>query len=46
MELSNKDFGENFLWGAAQASYQTEGAWNVDGKGESVWDHFVHQKEK
>ena len=46
MDLDRKDFGENFLWGAAQAAYQTEGAWDIDGKGESVWDHFVHQKGK
>lgn len=36
-----KPFPKNFLWGAASAAYQVEGAWDADGKGPSNWDLFV-----
>lgn len=40
-------FSSDFLWGAASAAYQIEGAYNEDGKGLSIWDalsegHVAH----
>lgn len=36
-----KEFPEGFYWGGATAANQFEGAWNADGRGPSVDDHFT-----
>jgi beta-glucosidase len=39
-------FPSGFVWGAAAASYQIEGAYSEDGKGLSVWDIMARQPGK
>ncbi len=39
-------FPDDFLWGAATASYQIEGAAKEGGRGESIWDRFSHTPGK
>lgn len=39
-------FGKDFLWGVAMAAQQNEGAWNVDGRGPSIWDVFARRQGK
>jgi beta-glucosidase len=40
MTIDSSSFPSDFVWGAATASYQIEGAAHEDGRGESVWDRF------
>ena len=42
--FSKNAFGEDFVWGVAMASFQNEGGWNLDGKGESIWDKFSNKR--
>ena len=40
------DFANNFLWGAATAASQVEGAVTLDHRGPSIWDTFAHTPGK
>ncbi|MCB9458473.1 MAG: beta-glucosidase [Anaerolineaceae bacterium] len=39
-------FPDDFVWGAATAAYQIEGAVNEGGRGKSIWDTFSHTPGK
>ncbi|MGZ8786269.1 MAG: family 1 glycosylhydrolase, partial [Acidimicrobiia bacterium] len=41
-ESALRTFPKEFVWGAATASYQIEGAAFEQGKAESIWDRFSH----
>jgi len=40
---SNSPFPSNFIWGAATAATQIEGAASEDGRTPSIWDAYAHQ---
>jgi beta-glucosidase len=46
MIISAGDFPIDFMWGAATAAYQIEGAVNEEGRGKSIWDTFSHTPGK
>lgn len=40
-----KNFPKKFIWGVASSAYQSEGAWDKDGKENSIWDTFTNNKK-
>src|SRR5437868_5105076 len=44
--ILRSDFPADFVWGAATAAYQIEGAAREDGRSPSIWDVFSHTPGK
>ncbi|MFI5203884.1 MAG: GH1 family beta-glucosidase [Flavobacteriales bacterium] len=44
--FKRSDFGSSFVWGVSSSAWQTEGSWNPEGRGDSVWDTFARSRKK
>ncbi|HEY8719821.1 GH1 family beta-glucosidase [Pengzhenrongella sp.] len=44
--MTQRTFGDDFLWGSATAAYQIEGGATEGGRGPSIWDSFSHTPGK
>lgn len=44
--FDREDFAGGFTWGTATAAAQVEGAWDVDGRGPSIWDTAAHRARR
>ncbi|KAG5873669.1 hypothetical protein JTB14_013335 [Gonioctena quinquepunctata] len=42
--ITNRTLPKYITVGVATAAYQIEGAWNLDGKGDQIWDTYIHEK--
>jgi beta-glucosidase len=41
---ASRRFPPDFIWGVATAAFQTEGALDAEGRGQSIWDVFPREK--
>lgn len=44
--MNKNNFDKDFIWGISSSALQSEGAWQQDDKGLSIWDEFSKRKKK